>query len=345
MRPSAGLHGIGARKKGEPAAARLRPIGVKSHIAVAAAILACLLATACDSLPAAVTAASTTAPTAAGNRELAEHEAARLLSLTPVPDGAVRLGPVPRSLPGPALGTPGVTSLIDQVRSWRLPMTLAQATAWLHAHAPRGLRDDGSTTRWGPQGVNMIGYGYAGPGSPAWQSAELDIALAPAGSRASVLRADGVVVWLDPVPVPDSEPGRRMRVTVAGSCPASDAGFAGVTNPSVTSHSVTNHGADLARRLLPGGAPTAGLECRYAGIGGGHRLRNATRLNAAAAQQVAAPLAQLPLSHVDGGVTSCPADDGSAEVVALSYPHLADVDLWINLSGCGGVSNGHIVLG
>jgi hypothetical protein len=308
---------------------------VKSHIAVAAAIAACLLAPGCDSLPAAMPTASTTAPTAAGNRELAEHEAARLLSLTPVPDGAVRLGPVPRSLPGPALGTPGVTSLIDQVRSWRLPMTLAQAIAWLHAHAPRGLRVDGSSTRWGPQGVNVIGYGYAGPGSPAWQSAELDIALAPAGRRASVLRADGVVVWLDPVPVPDSEPGPRMRVTVAGSCPPSDAGFAGVTNPD---------GAGLARRLLPGGAPTAGLECRYAGIGG-HRLRNATRLNAAAAQQVAAPLAGLPLSHVDGGVTSCPADDGSAEVVALSYPHQADVDLWISLSGCGGVSNGHIAAG
>jgi hypothetical protein len=318
---------------------------VKSHIAVAAAIAACLLAAGCDSLPAAMPTASTTAPTAAGNRELAKHEAARLLSLTPVPDGAVRLGSVPRSLPGPALGRPGVTSLIDQVRSWRLPMTLAQATAWLHAHAPRGMRDDGSTSGWGPRGVNMIGYGYAGPGSPAWQSAELDVALAPAGSRASVLRADGVVVWLDPVPVPDNGPGPRMRVTVTGSCPARDAGFAGVTNPSVGDHGVANHGADLAGRLLPGGPPTAGLECRYSGIGGGYRLRKASRLNAAAAQQVAAPLARLPLSHVDGGVTSCPEDDGSAEVVALSYPNRADVDLWIDLSGCGGVSNGRIVLG
>ena len=207
---------------------------MKSHIAVAAAIAACLLAAGCDSLPPAVPAASTTAPTAAGNRELAEHEAARLLSLTPVPDGAVRLGSVPGSLPGPALGRPGVTSLIDQVRSWRLPLTLAQATAWLHAHAPRGMRDDGSTSGWGPRGVNMIGYGYAGPVSPAWQSAELDVALAPAGSRASVLRADGVVVWLDPVPVPDNEAGPRMRVTVAGSCPARDAGFAGVTNHGAT---------------------------------------------------------------------------------------------------------------
>ena len=68
-------------------------------------------------------------------------------------------------------------------------------------------------------------------------------------------------------------------------------------------------------------------------------------MNAVAARQVAAPLARLPLSHVDGGVTSCPADDGSAEVVALSYSGRADVDLWISLTGCGGISNGHIVLG
>jgi hypothetical protein len=340
----AGHRLIGAGK-GEPEAASLRPIGVKSRIAMAAAIAACLLAAGCDSLPAAVTAASTTAPTAAGNRELAEHEAARLLSLTPVPEGAVRLASVPRSLPGPALGRPGVTSLIDQVRSWRLPLTLGQATAWLHAHTPRGLRDDGSTTGWGPHGVNMIGHGYAGPGSPAWQSAELDVALAPAGRRASVLRADGVVVWLDPLPVPDNEPGPRIRVTVAGNCPDSDAGFAGVTNPSVADHGVADQGADLARRLLPAGPPTAGLACRYAGLGGGYRLRSTTRLNGAAARQVAAPLARLPLGHVDGGITSCPAHDGSAEVVALSYPGQADVDLWISLSGCGGVSNGHIAAG
>lgn len=303
---------------------------------MAAAVVACVLAAGCASLPPAVPVASA-APTAAGNRELAQQEAARLLSLTPVPDGAVPLGSVPRSLPGPALGRPGVTSLIDQTRSWRVPMPLARVTAWLHAHAPRGLRDDGSTSGWGPDGVNMLGYGYAGPGSPAWQSAELDIAVASAGGRSSVLRADGVVVWLDPVPVPDSAPGPRMRVTVAGSCPASDAGFAGVTNRGVGDH-------DLARRLLPGAAPTAGLECRY-GRRGGFRLSSTTHLNAAQAGQVAAPLERLPLSHVDGGVTSCPADNGSVEVVTLSYPHRPDVDLWINLSGCGGVSNGYIVLG
>ncbi len=260
----------------------------------------------------------------------------RLLSLAPVPGEAVPLGSAPRSLPGPAMGTPGVSSLIDQVRSWRVPMPLSQSLAWLQAHHPRGLRDDGSDSAGGPGGITMIGYGYAGQGSPAWQSAELEIAVAPAGSGASIIRADGVVVWLDPSPVPDTMAGPRMRVTVAGGCPGSDAQFAGVSN----------RGTDLARRLLPAAEPTAGLQCRYYGMNGlARRLRTATRLNLAAARRGARAMAGLLLSHVDGARVSCPADDGSAEVVALSYPDRADVDLWIKLNGCGGVTNGYIAAG
>jgi hypothetical protein len=46
-----------------------------------------------------------------------------------------------------------------------------------------------------------------------------------------------------------------------------------------------------------------------------------------------------------GGVVNCPADDGSAEVLALAYPGRPGVDLWISLNGCGGVSNGYIDAG
>lgn len=56
-------------------------------------------------------------------------------------------------------------------------------------------------------------------------------------------------------------------------------------------------------------------------------------------------MARLPLSHTDGGVVNCPADDGSAEVLALAYPGRLDVDLWVRLNGCSGVSNGHITAG
>jgi hypothetical protein len=81
---------------------------------------------------------------------------------------------------------------------------------------------------------------------------------------------------------------------------------------------------------------------RLAARGGPHGQGGS---HAAAARRAAGPLARLALSHVDGGAVSCPADDGSVEVVTLSYPGRGDVDLWISLTGCGGVSNGFISQG
>jgi hypothetical protein len=134
-----------------------------------------------------------------------------------------------------------------------------------------------------------------------------------------------------------------MRVTVAGGCPGSDARFAGVPRHRTYEFGVANHGASLGRRLLPAATPAAALECRYYGLNGpAFRLRSATRLDAAQARRLAAAMTARPLSHVDGGVTGCPFDDEAAEVVALSFPHRADVDLWVKLNGCAFVSNGYI---
>jgi len=281
------------------------------------------------------------AATAVGNRALAEQEAKRLLALAPVPPGAVPLAAAPPSLPGPAMGLPQVGSLVDQSRSWRVPLPFGQASSWLHAHAPRGLRSDGSMSSMNASGETaptMVGVGYAAAASPAWQWAELDIGVAAAGPGASVLRADGVVIWLDPSLTLDDTPGPRARVTVAGGCPGSDTRYVGVTNPGAT---------DLAHRLLPAASPTAGLECTYNGMNGRRwQLNGTTRLDEAAARRVARSLAGLPLAHADGGVTSCPMEDDSAQIVALSYPGRADVDLWVSLSGCGpSAANGYIIAG
>ena len=345
----------------------LRLSCVKAHrTAVAAGMVACMLAAGCGSLradgrpgtaavwtdPAAVrtgTPGGSPGATAAGNRELARKQALALLALVQLPGGAVRLRSAPRALPVPELGTPAVSSLVDRSRSWRVPVPFAQAVTWLGTEQPGslhqgglredGLQQDGSTgqPRAGGTGRTIIiGYTYDGPPNPAWQSADLGIEVAPAGSDASVIRADGQVVWLDPVPEQDPSLARPMRLTVAGGCPDSDAGFG----------DVANSGPGLTGRLLPGTAPAAGLECRYYGLNGhAWRLRSATPLNAAAAARVASSMARIPLSHPDGEVLNCPLDDGSAEVIALSYAGRPDVDLWISLSGCGGVSNGYILGG
>jgi hypothetical protein len=274
--------------------------------------------------------------TAAGNRAAARREAARLLSLARVPPSAVRLPRPPHSLTGPALGRPLVSSLVDRVMAWQAPVPFPAIQAWLSARPPRGLPRDGSAQGWTATVPDMVSYSYRGPASLAWQSADLEISAAPAGPGASVIRADAVVVWLDPRPVPSGPGPPPIRVTLASGCPPTDKGVTGVANP----------GGGLWRWLLPPGQPTTGRRCRYDGLNGHPwRLRSARRLTAQAARQAARSIARLPLSHTDGGVVNCPMDDGSAEVLALAYPGRPDIDLWVKLNGCGGVSNGYITAG
>ena len=270
---------------------------------------------------------------AAGNQSLARREARRLLSLVRVPDGARLLTSVPR-FAGPA-SRPQVASLTDEVRAWRVALPFRQAAAWLREHPPARLPAVGSGSGTsGTRATQFAEYSYRGPASAAWRSAELDVEVVSAGPRTTVLRADGMVAWLDPVPLRDTSAGPRMRVTVAGGCPAR-------LNPLAR---VANQGTDLAGRLLPAAAPTAGLECRYYGANGpaAFGLRGASRLDAAQARGVAARMSAIPLRHPVSAVTGCPFDDESAEVIALSYPHRGDVDLWVGLSGCTFVSNGFI---
>jgi hypothetical protein len=178
----------------------------------------------------------------------------------------------------------------------------------------------------------VTGYEYGGPRSRTWESADLEVSVAPFDGG-SVLRADAMVVWLDPRPVPDNGPGPRLRVTVTGGCPASDTQIIGVRNP----------GPGLARRLVPAGRPAAGLECGYYGLNGRPwHLHRTLRLSAAQARRQAGIISRLPLSHTNGGAINCPADDGSAEVIVLAYPGRPDVDLWVLTNGCQSIGNGHI---
>jgi hypothetical protein len=218
----------------------------------------------------------------------------------------------------------------------RLPFSAARA--WLAAHPPPGLPSDGSASGGNAftGKTTMTGVSYRGPANRAWQSAELEIGAAPAGPGTSVIRADAVIVWLDPRPVQSGPGAHPVRVTVTGGCPPTDQGITGVSNP----------GAALTQRLLPAGRPAAGLRCRYDGLNGHPwQLVTAIRLGAQEARRAARSMARIPLSHPDGAVVHCPMDDGSAEVLALAYPGRPDVDLWIKLNGCRGVSNGYITAG
>jgi hypothetical protein len=313
------------------------------RMAKMAAMVVCVAVAGCGS--AGVPASGPTHPavttsqvaTVAGNRAAAQAEAARLVSLAKLPPGAVRLSSPPAALAGPSIGTPDVTSLVDQVVAWRAGLPIAAARTWLAAHPPRGLPSDGGADGSQSAGVTIYGTSYRAPASQAWASADLEISVAPDGPVATAIRVDALIVWLDPRPVKSGPGAHPIRVAVAGGCPATDQGVTGVTNP----------GPSLTQQLLPSGQPTAGLRCQYAG-GNGHpswHLTAATRLAGPAARQAAGPMARLPLSHADPVVARCvPPADGSAEVLVLAYPGRPDVDLF-QLVGCGGVSNSYISAG
>jgi hypothetical protein len=198
------------------------------------------------------------------------------------------------------------------------------------AHPPAGLSDGGSANGSSPL---FSGVSYIAPDTDAWTGAQLEVMVAADGVDASDIRADGVVLWLDPVPRRDTAAGNRLAVTASGDCPQSDRGYSGVRNT----------GAGLAKALLPAGEPTGGLVCVYDGMNGTRfGLIAQHELDASAATRLASAAVRVPLSHVDNEVVNCPMDDGAAAVLVFSYRNGSDAALWYRRNGCQGLSNGEI---
>ncbi|MGH3471671.1 MAG: hypothetical protein ACRDPG_06465 [Nocardioidaceae bacterium] len=269
-------------------------------------------------------------------RAAARREAAKLTSLAQIPPGAAR-DPAPpptvaRRLASPALGLPAVTSLVDEIRYWRVPLPLTRALRWLERHAPTGLRLDGSSTGSADDGLE-----YAAT-VPRWSSAtDLDVAVASRGDGSSEIRTDGLVTWLDPRPLHVSVPRQaQLRLTVARGCPKTDNGYSGVRNP----------GSEPTRHLLPRPTPDAVLICRYqSDLGSAGLLARQFSAGSKPASRLAAVVRKISLSHLDGAAMNCPADFGTAVVLAFAYTGRGDVDLWYSPTGCSRLANGHVVAG
>jgi hypothetical protein len=254
------------------------------------------------------------------------------MSLVKLPHGAGRMAKAPSSVAwGPLVGKPSDTSVVDEAAFWRVPMAYAFLTSWVPAHPPAGLVLTSSAD--GGEGL-----GYSAPASARWQSAQLDLTLGLLTRSTSVLRADAVIIWLDPRPLPDDQPGQRARVLVDGHCPGSVAGYVGAKNP----------GGPFGDRLLPPGLPTAALMCSYHGYYGNGRpwplgaLARTVHLSALAAVRVAKAVDALPLSHTDGGVSLGCSGPSEYVVLAFSYPQRPDIDLWAELGDCPDIANGYI---
>jgi len=276
---------------------------------------------------------TTASPEPVADKERADHEALRLLSLAQLPPGAVELTAPPTALRGPAMGTSATSSFIDHTRYWRVPMPFAAAAAWIKAHPPEGLTAGGSESGSTHGVLDDVGYSYVEPDTDAWVEAQYEVAVVPDGTAASYLRTDGTDNWLDPVPQRVGGTGKRLSITVARGCPASDSGYGGVTNA----------GRELDSALLPSGQPTDGLICVYDGMNGKPFSLIASKpLDGAAAGQLAMTVSRISLSHLDDVTVNCPMDDGAAAVLVFSYPGRTDVDLWYARNGCQSLGNGEI---
>ena len=310
---------------------------MRALLALALLLVACGAPVRAASSASRPVATSSPAP-AGGNRELAEREAERLLSRARVPDGARAVAAASVPIPAGVLGTPGADSLVDRSRAWRLAMSVDAALTWFRANPPAGLTFFGSGHGYDGK-AHYDGYEYQAPATPAWDLSQLQITLTADGDGTAV-RADGIVVWLDPRPLPDSAAGPRLRVTAAGGCPPTDETFVGVTNPDA---------ADLHAQLLPVADPADGLVCQF---GGDHpldadrfHLRRATTLGHERAADLAAAVRLLPLGHVVGGTMFCPVGLSSSAVIVFTYAGRDDVDLWLDPGGCSFVASGFVRAG
>jgi hypothetical protein len=253
------------------------------------------------------------------------------MALVRVPPGAVRLATPPAQLSMP-FARPSVVSQVDRAAYWRVPMRFAAVLGWLRAHPPVGLSHNGRSS--GGLGGRFAGDSYAAQDVRGVTGQQLQLEVATVDATTTVMRADALAIWLDPVPARDVADGRRLRVTVAGGCPASDLGIVGVRS----------FGADLARQLLPPERPLRALACSYSGLNEHPRLHLIVerRLDARTAWRVATAIRQVDLTHEDVGWTSCPADDATATVLAFSYQGRPDVDIWYSPGGCTDIANGII---
>jgi hypothetical protein len=265
-------------------------------------------------------------------RAAAEREAARLLALVTPPPDAAPISEAPSGLTEPAT-KPNVDSLVDQARVWRLAMSFDEASAWISVQRPGGMTSSGNATASDHGTLVLNSRQFDAPAGPSWDSSQLQLAVAADGPDRSFLRADGLVVWVTADPVRDERDGKRVHVSAGRPCPASDRDVIGVTNAGQP---------DLDAALVPEGAPTGGLVCRYVGLNGKRwTLQADQKLTAATAARIADAARRVRLAHAIGGAHGCPADDASATLIVLSYAG-RDVNLWLKRAGCAWIANGHI---
>ena len=209
-------------------------VSLSASLLAVVAVLATTGLTACGSVtapgtedPPAIPSATARSGPPAGSRPEAAALARLLLSRLVLPSGARRLPqtPLPSSLIQPFYGPGDVSSSLDQYRLFALTQPMGDAAAFLAAHVPAGLAENGEGQGSGPAGVTMREVTYLAQHVPAGiAAAQLVVTLAPASSGGSLLRADAQVTWYPSRTAAEYiDPARyhvlSIRVFVAGRHP------------------------------------------------------------------------------------------------------------------------------
>lgn len=112
--------------------------------------------------------------------------------------------------------------------------------------------------------------------------------------------------------------------------------------PRVTKARDVVNADPVDRTLVPTGIlPNAAVACIYSGQLNPSTNHLAIILDSAGAARTAASLQHVSLKRPTGTV-NCPGDSGAFAILAFSYPHRPDVDLWWDTTGCQTIDNGRI---
>src|SRR5215813_4092213 len=140
--------------------------------------------------------------------------AERMLDAAVVPPGSVQVIFLPGAVFAQPSQEPACTPLIDQTRYWMVPGDPQDIAAFLRAHAPPGIPNNG-TGQLSTTGGQPISYDVldAERGKSGGFPAELDLTVAALGAGVAGIRADAEVVPPTPrAPIPeDPHPYLRRR--------------------------------------------------------------------------------------------------------------------------------------
>jgi|GEM_PF-3527555 len=136
----------------------------------------------------------TGAATEAARRALTVQAAAEFADGIQLPAGAIAQSTAPSQVLAEPMNSPGSQNLVDAVRFFTVPGTIDSVLAFVSAHPPKGLVENGSESS-GTDGVTVMqGVTFAALGTHDYGKPAVNVVATKLGTRVGV-RVDADLVW------------------------------------------------------------------------------------------------------------------------------------------------------